>query len=68
MYLIIPITVVCIFFCTAIPTSLINFVFVLVTVPFLLPLHKHMLYFWATPTLGSILACLRSFMLSFTGV
>ena len=69
MYLIIPTTLVCILFCTAIPTSPINFIqlfFMLVSVPFLLPLGNHMHCLWATPTLGSILACLCSFMLSFS--
>ena len=47
------------------PSILFNCFLCLFLFLFLLPLGKHMHCLWATPPLGSILACLRSFMLSF---
>ena len=60
MYLIISTTLVC----TLFVTSPINFIqlFLLLHVLLLLPLGKHMHRLWATPTLGSTLASVHSFM------
>ena len=50
------------------PSILFNCFLCLFLFLFLLPLGKHMHCLWATLTLGSTLACLRSFMLSFSNI